>query len=279
MDESALRLADLTKRHGIHLKKGLGQNFLADPVHLGRIVAAAELQPTDAVLEIGPGAGTLTRRLAEQAGRVTAVELDAALLPVLQETLAGLENVRVVQGDILALDPAQTALGQAPGGVYKVVANLPYYITSAAIRRLLTASQPATLIVLTIQREVAQRLVARPPDMSLLAVSVQFYAHPELVARIPAGAFYPPPKVDSAIIRLRVWPEPPVQVPSDEAFFAVVRAGFHQRRKQLRNSLRAGLGLTQDEVDRWLHVADIAPERRAETLTLEEWGRLAASRE
>ena len=266
MDDSALRLADLTKRHGFHLKKGLGQNFLADPVHLGRIVAAAELQPTDTVLEIGPGAGTLTRRLAEQ---------DAALMPVLQETLAGLDNVRVVQGDILALDPAQVALGEAAGGDYKVVANLPYYITSAAIRRLLTASQPASLIVLTIQREVAQRIVARPPDMSLLAVSVQFYAHPELVARIPAGAFYPPPKVDSAILRLRVWPEPPVQVPSDEAFFAVVRAGFHQRRKQLRNSLRAGLGLGQEEVDRWLHAAGIAPDRRAETLTLEDWGRLA----
>ncbi|HRI56913.1 MAG TPA: rRNA adenine dimethyltransferase family protein [Anaerolineae bacterium] len=158
---------------------------------------------------------------------------------------------------------------------YKVVANLPYYITSAAIRHLLTAAPRPDLIVLTIQREVAQRIVARPPEMSLLAVSVQYFARPEIVARIPAGAFYPPPKVDSAILRLRPWQQPPVDAPDEEAFFAVARAGFGQRRKQLRNSLRANLNLSQELTDALLHQAGIDPQRRAETLELAEWARLA----
>jgi 16S rRNA (adenine1518-N6/adenine1519-N6)-dimethyltransferase len=299
MDGSPVRLAELLRRHGLHLKKGLGQNFLADPVHLDRIVAAAELTPDDVVVEVGPGVGTLTARLASQAGRVVAVELDASLLPALHETLAGCDNVMVVQGDILQLDPGQLSMVNSQWPIvnnqpsansassltidhwpltidhYKVVANLPYYITSAAIRHLLTAERPPALLVLTVQREVAQRIVARPPNMSLLAVSVQFYARPEIVARIPAGAFYPPPKVDSAILRLRPWPQPPVDVPDVNAFFTVVRAGFGQRRKQLRNSLRANLGLAQEQIDAILNQAQIDPQRRAETLTLAEWAQLA----
>ena len=293
-----VRLAELLKRHGLHLKKGLGQNFLADAVHLDRIVAAAELTPDDVVIEVGPGVGTLTARLASQAGRVVAVELDASLLPALQETIAVYNNVAIVQGDILQLDPGQLSMvnGQwpivnsqppelsdsltidncpLPIDHYKVVANLPYYITSAAIRHLLTATPPPALLVLTVQREVAQRIVARPPEMSLLAVSVQFYAQPEIVARIPAGAFYPPPKVDSAILRLRPWRQPPVDVPDADAFFAVARAGFGQRRKQLRNSLRANLERPQEQIDAMLSIAGIDPQRRAETLTLVEWARLA----
>lgn len=288
-----VRLAELLKRHGLHLKKGLGQNFLADAVHLDRIVAAAELTPDDVVIEVGPGVGTLTARLANQAGRVVAVELDASLLPALHETLAGRDNVTIVQGDILQLDPAELStdaptpdahpasdpltVNHSPLPIthYKVVANLPYYITSAAIRHLLTAEKPPALLVLTVQREVAQRIAARPPDMSLLAVSVQFYAQPEIVARIPAGAFYPPPKVDSAILRLRPWRQPPVDVPDADAFFAVARAGFGQRRKQLRNSLRANLELPQEQIDGMLSQAQIDPQRRAETLTLAEWARLA----
>jgi 16S rRNA (adenine1518-N6/adenine1519-N6)-dimethyltransferase len=279
-----VRLAELLRRHGLHLKKGLGQNFLADPVHLDRIVAAAELARDDVVIEVGPGVGTLTARLAAQAGRVVAVELDASLLPALHETLAICDNVAIVQGDILQLDPGQLSLvtGHWPMANYqlnidhyKVVANLPYYITSAAIRHFLTAAPPATLLVFTIQREVAQRIVATPPDMSLLAVSVQYFARPEIVARIPAGAFYPPPKVDSAILRLRPWGRPPVDAPDDDAFFAVVRAGFGQRRKQLRNSLRANLGLPQDQIDAMLVQASVEAQRRAETLTLAEWAQLA----
>ena len=158
---------------------------------------------------------------------------------------------------------------------FKVVANLPYYITSAAIRHLLSASVRPELIVLTVQREVAQRIIAKPPEMSLLAVSVQLFAQPEIVARIPAGAFYPPPKVDSAILRLRPWQHPPVEFPSEDVFFEVVRAGFGQRRKQLRNSLKSGLSMPAERVEAMLQAAGIAPERRAETLTLDEWGRLA----
>ena len=275
MGNEAVRLGEVLRRHDLRLKKGLGQNFLADPVHLDRIVAAAELTSDDVVLEIGPGVGTLTVRLAQRAGRVVAVELDAALLPVLAEMLAGQSNVSVVQGDILQFDPAVLVGEQS----YKVVANLPYYITSAAIRHLLTATRPPELVVLTIQREVAQRIVAHPPDMSLLAVSVQYYARPELVARIPAGAFYPPPKVDSAIIRLRRWETPPVEVPSDDQFFAVVKAGFGQRRKQLRNSLGSGLSIGGDAADHLLAAAGVDPTRRAETLTLDEWAAIARARQ
>ncbi|MCO5245143.1 MAG: 16S rRNA (adenine(1518)-N(6)/adenine(1519)-N(6))-dimethyltransferase RsmA [Anaerolineae bacterium] len=275
MGNEAVRLGEVLRRHDLRLKKGLGQNFLADPVHLDRIVAAAELTSDDVVLEIGPGVGTLTVRLAQRAGRVVAVELDAALLPVLAEMLAGQSNVSVVQGDILQFDPAVLVGEQS----YKVVANLPYYITSAAIRHLLTATRPPELVVLTIQREVAQRIVAHSPDMSLLAVSVQYYARPELVARIPAGAFYPPPKVDSAIIRLRRWETPPVEVSSDDQFFAVVKAGFGQRRKQLRNSLGSGLSIGGDAADRLLTAAGVDPTRRAETLTLDEWAAIARARQ
>jgi 16S rRNA (adenine1518-N6/adenine1519-N6)-dimethyltransferase len=288
-----IRLAELLRRHGLHLKKGLGQNFLADPVHLERIAAAAELTRDDVVIEVGPGVGTLTARLAAQAGRVVAVELDASLLPALRETLAPCDNVAIVQGDILHLDPAALAMRLPPPHTgassdslpinrspltlnpYKVVANLPYYITSAAIRHFLTAAPRPALLVFTIQREVAQRIIAQPPDMSLLAVSVQYFARPEIVARIPAGAFYPPPKVDSAILRLRPWGLPPVDTPDDDAFFAVARAGFGQRRKQLRNSLRANLGLAQDQVDAMLAQAGVDAQRRAETLTLAEWAQLA----
>jgi len=295
MTSNPAALSAVLRKHGLHLKKGLGQNFLADPVHLDRIVAAAELTRDDVVIEVGPGVGTLTARLATQAGRVVAVELDSSLLPALRETLAGHDNVAIVQGDILQLDPAALAMrlptpntgassdslpindSPLPVNHYKVVANLPYYITSAAIRHLLTAAPPPALLALTVQREVAQRIVASPPQMSLLAVSVQYFADPEIVARIPAGAFYPPPKVDSAILRLRLRPQPAVNAPSEETFFRVVRAGFSQPRKQLHNSLKSGLALPAEAVQALLAAAGIAPERRAETLTLEEWGRLASA--
>lgn len=275
MDEP-IRLGELLRRHGLRLRKELGQNFLTDPVHLERIVAAAEITGNDQVLEIGAGVGTLTRYLAARAGHVVALELDERFLPVLQETLADLANVTIVQGDILASDPAEiVGRGEEPVASYKVVANLPYYITSAVLRHLLTARRPPALVVVTVQREVAQRIVARPPAMSLLAVGVQFYARAEIVARIPAGAFYPPPKVDSAVLRLRPWSTPPISVPDEALFFQVVRAGFSQRRKQLRNALASRLHLRPAEAAQLLQQAGIAPHRRAQTLSLTEWGRLA----
>jgi 16S rRNA (adenine1518-N6/adenine1519-N6)-dimethyltransferase len=203
---------------------------------------------------------------------VVAVELDESLLPALQQTLKPFPNVELIQSDILRLNLAgQPAL--TPG--YKVVANIPYYITSAVLQHLLEAPNRPALIVLTVQREVAERIVAAPGDMSLLAVSVQFYSLPRLVARLPAGAFYPRPEVDSAVVRLDVRPEPPVEVPSPAQFFRVVKAGFSQKRKQLRNSLAGGLRLDAARVDAWMRAAGVDPRRRAETLTLAEWASLS----
>jgi 16S rRNA (adenine1518-N6/adenine1519-N6)-dimethyltransferase len=266
---------------GIHPRKGLGQNFLVDPVHRGRIVAAAQLAPEDAVLEIGPGPGVLTELLLQQAGRVVAVELDDRLIPFLRKRFAVYPNLSIVHGDILKLDvtrlmsdSAITDQTAAPSS-YKVVANLPYYITGAVIPHVLEAGQPPVLTVVTVQREVAERMIARPPDMSLLALGVQFYCQAEIVDRIPAGAFYPAPKVDSAVVRMRRRTEPAVSGVIGEQFFRVARAGFGQRRKQLRNSLAAGLRAPPPQAETWLRAAGVDPQRRAETLTIEEWGALA----
>jgi 16S rRNA (adenine1518-N6/adenine1519-N6)-dimethyltransferase len=264
---------EILRRHGLRPEKALGQNFLVDRRALERIVEAAELGPADTVLEVGPGVGQLTRLLAEAAGRVIAVELDPRMVAVLRQELAGRANVAIIEADILAVDPGTLVAGEP----YKVVANLPYYITSAAVRHLLETQPPPRRLVLTVQREVADRMTAGPGDMSLLAVSVQFYGRPRRVARIRAGAFYPAPKVDSAVVRIDVYPEPPVQVPDRQWFFEVARAGFGQRRKQLRNSLSAGLHVGTGVVEEALRRAGIDPKRRAETLSLEEWA--AASRE
>jgi 16S rRNA (adenine1518-N6/adenine1519-N6)-dimethyltransferase len=281
---------------GIRPKKGLGQHFLVDPTHWARIVAAADLSPADIVLEVGPGPGVLTELLAAQAGRVVAIELDDRLIPFLQERFASQPHVTIVHGDILKLDigywvqraPQFWALGIArdtqypipdtrspiPNPQYKVVANLPYYITAAAVRHLLEAQPPPALLVLTVQREVAERMVASPPAMSLLALGVQFYCTAQIVGRIPAGAFYPVPKVDSAVVRLIRRAAPAVPGVTPEAFFRVARAGFGQPRKQLRNSLAAGLGVAPAVAEEWLNATGIAPQRRAETLTVAEWGDL-----
>jgi 16S rRNA (adenine1518-N6/adenine1519-N6)-dimethyltransferase len=276
---------ELVRRYQIDPKKSLGQNFLVDASHLDRIVAAADLQPTDVVLEIGPGLGTLTRRLAAQAGHVVAVELDNRLIELLRGDFAAEPHVHIVHNDILEVDPPallaqelalppQDAGGTGHNFRYKVVANLPYYITSLALRHILEAAPPPTLAVVMVQKEVAERICAQPGDLSLLAVSVQFYATPRIVQRVPAGAFYPPPKVDSAVLRLDVRPEPAVTTVSPEVFFRVVRAGFGQKRKQLANSLSAGLELSKSTVQEALDAAGIDPRRRAETLTLDEWGML-----
>ena len=266
----------LLREFDLRPKKGLGQSFLVDEGALRRIVEAAELGPHDVVLEVGPGLGGLTRLLAERAGRVVAVELDRRLVDVLRQTLSDLPNVEIVHGDILALDPADL-VGRwlsLPGWRYKVVANLPYYITSAVLRHLLTAEVKPKLMVVTVQREVAQRLVAGPGQMSLLAVSVQFYGRPRIVARLKAGAFYPSPQVDSAVVRVDLHERPPVDVDDVDRFFEVVRAGFAQRRKQLRNALSQGLSLPVEGVTEALRRAGVDERRRAQALSLEEWGRV-----
>jgi 16S rRNA (adenine1518-N6/adenine1519-N6)-dimethyltransferase len=265
----------LLHRFAIQPKKSLGQNFLVDEAALSRIVAAAELGPEDTVLEIGPGLGTLTRRLAEAADRVIAVELDDRLIPALRYTLAPYRNVEIVHGDILELNVAELIAPDEKQPVsYKVVANLPYYITSAVLRHLLEAPIRPALMVLTVQLEVAQRLASGPGDMSLLAVSVQVYGQPRVIARIKAGSFYPAPKVDSAVVRVDLYEQPVVPLEDIDSFFEVARAGFGERRKQLRNALSRGLGRDAQDIALALEQAGVDPARRAETLSLEEWVRV-----
>lgn len=263
-----LEVRSILRRHHLHPKKRLGQNFLVDEAALAKVAAAAELVPGDTVLEIGAGLGSLTRHLAAVAGRVVAVEADSDLMPILQDTLQDYDQVELIHGDILRLDLSRQL--SLPDG-YKVAANVPYYITSAVIRHLLESRVRPQRIVLTVQREVAERIIAQPDAMNLLAVSVQFYSRPSLVARVPAGAFYPRPEVDSEIVRLDVRDRPAVPVPEVDDFFRVVKAGFSQKRKQLRNALSGGLRLEPLQVEALLAGAGVAAQRRAETLTLEEW--------
>ncbi len=270
----ALDVRRLLQKHGLRPKKRLGQNFLVDESALEKVVAAADLTPADTVLEIGPGLGSLTRHLAQRAARVIAVEIDSSLLPALEETLRPYGNVDVISADILRLDLARLP-GLVPG--YLVVANIPYYITSAIVRHLVEAPVRPARIVLTVQREVAERICANPGGLSLLAISVQLYASPRIVARLPAGAFYPRPEVDSAILRLDVHASPPVPLVSVDRFFQVIKAGFSQKRKQLRNALSGGLRLSPAQADALLQQAGVLGTRRAETLTLAEWAALATA--
>ena len=265
----------LLRARGLHPVKRLGQNFLVDPVALARIVDAAGLDAGDAVVEVGAGVGNLTRLLAERAGQVLAVEVDERLVELLREEVADLPNVSVLHDDVLSVsDFGFPHLG------YVVVGNLPYYITSAVLRHFLEERPRPSHLIVTVQREVAQRVVAEPGDMSLLAVSVQFYGRPQIVARIPAGAFYPPPQVDSAVVRIDAGPAPRVALGrnvDEKLFFRVARAGFAQKRKTLRNALRAGLAMPPDRIEAVLDGADVDSRRRAETLSLEEWAAVARS--
>jgi 16S rRNA (adenine1518-N6/adenine1519-N6)-dimethyltransferase len=265
-----LDIPQLLHQYGLRPNKSLGQNFLLDETALHQVVEAARITPQDVVLEIGPGLGSLTRHLAVNAYKVVAVEVDSSLIPILKQVVSQFSNVQVVEGDILSLDPVQLV----PQADYLVVANIPYYITSALIRHLLESSSPPRCLVLTVQQEVARRICATPGDMSLLALSVQVYGHPDIIAHIPASAFYPPPKVDSAIIRIDRFPSP--VIPSDEleAFFQLMKAGFSQKRKTLRNALAGGLHLSPPVVEAMLNHAHIDPMRRAETLSLPEWRNL-----
>jgi len=257
----------LLERHGIIPKKSLGQNFLHDQNTLEKLVELAELTPDATVVEIGAGTGNLTRLLVRQAARVIAVELDERLVSLLRAEFATEPRVELVHGDILEINLAER-VGPVP---YMVVANLPYYITSAILRHFLEHPPRPQRLVLTVQREVAERLVATPGAMSLLAVSVQFYGQPRIVMHLSPAAFWPRPDVESAVVRIDVYAAPPVAVPDERLFFRVVRAGFGQKRKQLRNSLSAGLHLDKAQAEEVLGKAGVDPQRRAETLSLDEW--------
>ena len=267
------------RRFDLHARKSLGQHFLIDEEVLKLITSAAKITPTDVIMEIGPGLGVLTRDLARQAGWVVAVELDDRLAAILKQTLASFNNVTIVNKDILEIDPADLLQEQKTGlpsaiNSYKVVANLPYYITSHVLRHFFETAVKPELMVVMVQKEVAEAIVAKPGEMSVLTVSVQFYGEPRIISYVPARCFYPPPEVDSAILQVVLYPRPMVAVTDEKSFFELVRAGFSASRKQLGNSLAQGSGLSKAEVLPRLEEAGIAPQRRAETLSLDEWGRL-----
>lgn len=267
MSLPGLDIPQLLRSYGLHPNKSLGQNFLQDESALRQVVEAARVTAEDVVLEVGPGLGSLTRHLAQNAQLVIAVELDPALIPVLKKVVAQFSNVRVVHADILALDLS----GLVSQSAYLVVANIPYNITSALIRKFLEASTPPFRMVLTLQQEVARRICAAPGDMSLLSLSVQVYGQPEIVAHIPADAFYPPPRVASSILRIDRYTSPLIPQPELDTFFMLIKAGFSQKRKTLRNALAAGLRLSTSKAENLLNSAQIDPMRRAETLSLSEW--------
>ncbi|HEU5370013.1 MAG TPA: 16S rRNA (adenine(1518)-N(6)/adenine(1519)-N(6))-dimethyltransferase RsmA [Ktedonobacterales bacterium] len=266
----------LLQRHGARPQKTFGQYWLEDRQALKRIVAAAELTPGSAALEVGAGMGVLTVALARAVGpggRVVAVEIERDVLAILREVTAPLGTVEIVPRNLLEIEPQELFQGTP----YALVANLPYYITASALRHFLECAQPPQRMVVLVQQEVAERLTAKPGNLSLLGVSVQFYGQTRLIARVPASSFYPPPRVDSAIVRVDLYERPPLALDAAarERFFQVVRAGFGQKRKTLRNALMLGLDQPASVVEAWLSAADIDSRRRAETLSLEEWGRLA----
>lgn len=265
-----LDAAEVLRRHGLRPNARLGQNFLQDPAALENIAAAAGIRNSDTVLEIGCGLGQLTRYLAASAQRVVAVEFDQRLASIAETVLRQHPNVRVICADIL-----QLALGDLgiPSG-YVVAANIPYNITSPIIRHLLEAEVKPRRIVLTVQAEVAERICSQPPRMSILTLSVQVYGSPAIVERIPSAAFFPVPKVDSAVVRIEVLAQPRIDGELLPLFFRLIKASFGQKRKKLRNSLAAALRLSAAQVDELLHSAGIDPGLRAEALGFVEWERL-----
>jgi len=273
LSRQSLNVPALLREYGLQPKKSLGQNFLVDPNGLEKVIQAAGIGAADTVLEIGAGLGSLTLLLAQSARRVVAVEIDRNLIPPLTNVLSACENVQIVEGDVLNL-PLEELL---PDDGYLVVANIPYYISSAIIRRLLEAEKRPARMVLTVQQEVAERICARDGKLSLLALSVQVFGAPRIAARIPAGCFYPVPDVDSAVLTIALYPQPLIALDALDAFFKLAHAGFSQKRKTLRNALSAGLGLPAGEIEKLLGTAEIDPQRRAETLSIVEWGRLVAA--
>jgi len=255
----------------LRTKKKLGQNFLVDEEIVKKIAAAAQLITGETVLEVGPGIGTLTQSLAETGANVVAVEIDRGLLPILDKTLEGYDNVRIINGDILQLDIVEAVSSQN----FKVVANLPYYITTPIIFALLEQKLPIERLVIMVQKEVAERMTATPggKQYGALSVAIQYYTEPTLEFTVPATAFIPSPNVESAVVVCKTRTKPPVDV-DEKVFFRVVKAAFSVRRKMLNNALK-NMGISGEEVAAWLERANIDGKRRGETLSQAEFGRLA----
>ena len=265
-------IKEVLARHGFHFSKALGQNFLINPGVCPRMAAECGAQGCKGVIEVGPGIGVLTWELSQVAQKVCAIELDSRLFPVLEETLAGRDNVKIIPGDVMKLDLHQLIQQEFGGGPVCVCANLPYYITSPVILRLLEVGLTLTSITVMVQKEAAQRLCAAPGERECGAVSVavHYRSQPKLLFQVGRGSFLPPPNVDSAVLRLRVRSAPPVQVPDERKFFALVKAAFGQRRKTVLNSVSALMGLPKSTVEEACRAAGIPPTARAEQLTLEQ---------
>lgn len=262
-------------RYQLAAKKSLGQNFLVNGAVLADIIAAAELESDDVVIEVGPGLGVLTREMTPYCRKLIAVEIDDGLSQLLRGELADFANVRIITQDVLTASPLELLVqAEEPPRHYKVVANLPYYITSAVLRHFLADGLKPQLMVVMLQKEVAKQIVAAPGKMSLLSVSVQLYGEPQIIAYVPARDFYPAPKVDSAILKIKLNGKSLIPAECEEGFFALVRGGFSTSRKQLVNSLANGLGVAKTTTNAWLKQAGISPERRAQTLSLAEWIKL-----
>lgn len=269
-------IAVLQKYHFVFQKK-YGQNFLIDPHVLEKIVDAAQITGEDCVLEIGPGIGTMTQYLAESAREVVAVEIDRALIPILKDTLSAYDNVTVINEDIMKVDIQRLVQERNQGRPIKVVANLPYYITTPIIMNLLEKNVPLQSITIMVQKEVAERMQVGPgtKDYGALSLAVQYYARPEVVANVPANCFMPRPNVDSSVIRLTRYPQPPVEVADERYMFAVIRASFNQRRKTLANGLANGMGISREQVTEALEKMGLSPTIRGEALTLEQFALLS----
>lgn len=270
---------ELIQKHQFVFQKKFGQNFLIDPHVLDKIIRAAQIEKEDVVLEIGPGIGTMTQCLAEAARQVLAVEIDDNLIPILQETLKAYDNVKVIHGDILKVDIHALAREYNQGRPIKVVANLPYYITTPIIMGLFEEHVPVDSITVMVQKEVAQRMEAKPgtKDYGALSLAVQYYARPYLVANVPPNCFIPRPNVGSAVIRLTCHEKPPIEVEDEKLLFKLIRASFNQRRKTLLNGLNnaADIPFGKEEIGQVMESLGLPPAVRGEALTLEQFGALA----
>jgi len=269
----------ILQKYDFNIKKKYGQNFLIDAGVLDRIITAAQVTKEDYVLEIGPGIGAMTQYLAENAGKVAAVEIDRSLIPILEETLEGYDNVTVINGDILKLDVNRLIQEQNDGRPVKVVANLPYYITTPIIMGLFENHVPLKSVTIMVQKEVADRMQVGPgtKDYGALSLAVQYYAEPKIVANVPPNCFIPRPKVGSAVIRLTKHEKPPVEVFDEKRFFEIIRASFNQRRKTLANSLNnaPGLNISREQTAQALKEMGLPADIRGEALTLEQFAELS----
>ncbi len=270
---------EVLKKHQFTFQKKFGQNFLIDPHVLDKIISAAEITKEDFVLEIGPGIGTMTQYLAEAAREVTAVEIDRNLIPILSETLSAYDNVQIINEDVLKLDLAALAKERNGGKPIKVVANLPYYITTPIIMGLFEGGVPIESITVMVQKEVAMRMQAGPgtKDYGALSLAVQYYAEPYLAANVPPNCFMPRPNVGSAVIRLTRYAEPAVKAKDEKLMFALIRASFNQRRKTLQNGLNNSqeLSFTKEQIAEAIEKMGLSPSVRGEALTLEQFAKLS----